>query len=264
MTSHAQDAATHAADIAYQFTAQAASFAAAPELHSEAALAAMVNAAQATANDLSLDVACGPGTVAAAFARHVNRAHGIDATPAMLEQAQALTAHEQLTNITWHQGDATALPFTDDCFDIVTCRFAFHHMLSPASVFAEMVRVTKPGGRVVLSDAVCSDDSVKATAFNAMERFRDPSTVEFRTFGFLKALFAQHGLPEPALTTFRVPYEATQFVARSFPANDDRAGLLKVLEDSVDGDTLGMGSRRENGKVFLAFNAVILAATKPA
>ena len=59
-----------------------------------------------------------------------------------------------------------------------------------------------------------------------------------------------------------MPYEATAFVARSFPLNDDCAGLLDVLTRAVDGDKLGMGSRIEDGRVLFAFNAIILAAQK--
>ncbi len=63
-----------------------------------------------------------------------------------------------------------------------------------------------PGGRIVLCDAVASDDPVKAAAFNAMERFRDPSTVEFRTLGFpARAVCRWRGWPHPrsASTTCR-------------------------------------------------------------
>ena len=148
----------HAADIAYQFTAQAAVFAAAPELRTEAALMALVTAAESGPNDTSLNVACGPGTVACAFARHVKEAAGFDATPAMLDQARALAARENLTNVAWHHGEAEALPFPEASFDIVTCRFAMRHVLCPARVFAEMVRVCKPGGRVVVCDGMAPDD----------------------------------------------------------------------------------------------------------
>ena len=261
MPSTTEQTAQHAADIAYQFTAQAAAFAAAPELHNEAALTALVTAAKAGPAHTSLDVACGPGTVACAFARHVKHATGFDATPAMLDQARALAARENLTNVDWHHGDAEALPFADASFDIVTCRFAMHHVLNPARVFAEMVRVCKPGGRVVVCDGMAPDDPVKAAAFNAMERFRDPSTVAFRIEAELRALFADKNL-SPSAQFYRVPYEAEAFVARSFPLNDDRAGLLAVLTDAVDGDKLGMGSRIEAGRVLFAFNAVILAAQK--
>ncbi len=264
MSAETKEAATHAAEIAYQFTAQAADFAAAVELHNKAELAALVAAAAPRSSDISLDVACGPGSIVMAFARTVKQAHGFDATPAMLDQARALADREKATNIVWHSGNAEALPFADGMFDIVTCRFAFHHFMSPARVFAEMVRVCRPSGQILVCDGFASDDPAKAQAFNEMERFRDPSTVEFRTLGMLKSLFAARDLPAPTETYYRVPYEAADFVARSFPANNDRPGLLALIEAAVDGDKLGMGAHREGSQVFIAFNAVILATVKPA
>ena len=157
---------THAATIADQFTRQASQFAASPALHNEAALALLVEAAGPRADDVSLDVACGPGTVVCAFARRVRRAEGLDATEAMLAEARRLAAAAGVENVAWHRGDIYALPFAAAAFDIVSCRFAFHHLEAPARAFAEMVRVCRPGGRIVLCDAVASDDPAKAAAFN--------------------------------------------------------------------------------------------------
>src|SRR5215471_1003495 len=96
------DAAAHAATVADQFTRQAAQFASSRALHNEAALELLVDAAAPLASDVALDVACGPGSVVAAFAARVARAEGIDATPAMLDQAKRLAAAKGLANVAWH------------------------------------------------------------------------------------------------------------------------------------------------------------------
>ncbi len=191
-------ASAHQAVIADQFSRQAELFAAAPALHNQAALDLLVDAARPLPTDVSLDVACGPGSVVAAFARRVQRAVGLDATAAMLDQARRLAARSAIGNAEWHLGDVYALPFADGAFDIVSCRFAFHHLQAPSKAFAEMVRVCRDGGRIVLCDAVASDDVRKAAAFNRMERHRDPSTVEFRPLSVLRQLFREAGLCEPA------------------------------------------------------------------
>jgi SAM-dependent methyltransferase len=201
--------------------------------------------------------------VVAAFARTVRRAEGLDATEAMLEQARQLAARSGLGNVAWHRGDVYALPFGEGAFDIVSCRYAFHHLLEPGRALAEMVRVCRPGGgRVVLCDAFASGDPAKAAALNAMERHRDPSTVEFRTLGFLRGLFADAGLPEPAQCFYGVPAERDRLVATSFPAGDDRAGLRAMIDAAVDGDALGVGARREDGTVRFEYPAVVLVAVK--
>lgn len=252
----------HSAEIVDQFTRQAERFAASPELHKEAALALLTDAAEPRASDVALDVACGPGSVVVAFAKRVGKAVGLDATDKMLDEARKLATKSGVANVEWHKGDVYALPFDDASFDIVSCRFAVHHFEDPPSAFAEMVRVCRPGGRVVLCDAVVSGDPVKAAAFNRMERLRDPSTVEFRTLQYLMSLFADAGLPPPTGRFYHVAGDLDALIAASHPANDDREGLRRLIEDAVDGDKLGMNAARHDGKVTFAYPAVVLAACK--
>lgn len=252
---------SHAALIEDQFTRQAAHFAAAPELHNDAIMQCLLDAARPRPTDRLLDVACGPGTVVAAFAPHVAQAVGLDATEAMLAEARALGARTGLANVEWRAGSAYALPWPDATFELVVSRFAFHHLEDPPAAFAEMRRVAKSGARIVLCDGIADDDVAKATAFNEMERWRDPSTVEFRTCGYLAALFAAHGLDSALTARFQVPYLARDFVAAAHPRDDDRAGLLRLIEDAVNGDRMGLNARwTADGAVF-AFQGVVLVAT---
>ena len=253
----------HAARIDDQFSRQAELFATSPALHDKAALDLLVEAAAPRPGDRSLDVACGPGTVVAAFAAHCARSEGLDATAAMLDQARALAAARGLANVAWHQGDVYALPFADAAFDIVSCRFTFHHLEHPRQALAEMARVCRPGGRVVLCDAVSSDDAAKAAAQNRMERHRDPSTVEFRPLAFLARLFDAVALPAPHAMFYQLPAEREALIARSFPANDDRALLRRMIDESIAGDTMGMRAQRRGDTVTLVYPVAILAATKP-
>jgi SAM-dependent methyltransferase len=192
----------------------------------------------------------------------VRQAVGLDATEAMLEQAHKLAARSGVGNVAWHRGDAYALPFADGAFDIVSSRFAFHHLEEPARAFAEMVRVARPGGRIVLCDAFASDDPAKAAAFNAMERHRDPSTVEFRPLAFLRGLYAIAGLPEPEVRFYQVPAERDRLIAMSFPEGGDRDGLRAMLDAAVEGDAMGLGARRDGATMRFAYPAAVLVAVK--
>jgi ubiquinone/menaquinone biosynthesis C-methylase UbiE len=254
---------SHASTIVDQFSRQAELFAKSPALHNADALALLVEAAAPQPNDEVLDIGCGPGSVVAAFASRVRRSVGLDATPAMLAQARSLAAARNLKNTEWHQGDVYHLPFEAASFDIVSCRFAFHHFETPARALAEMLRVCRPGGRIVLCDAVASDDPAKAAAFNRMERHRDPSTVAFRPLAFLYQLFADAGLPAPSSKTYQVPAERERLIAMSFPVDDDREHLRHLIDASVDGDSMGLSSRQEGDTVCFSYPAVILVAVKP-
>lgn len=107
------------------------------------------------------------------------------------------------------------------------------------------------------------DDPARADAFNAMERRRDPSTVQFRTFAYLRGLFVAAGLSEPIVRTFRVPDLAADLVDASVPEEGDRAGLLALIEASVEGDALGMEACRSAEGIKVVYPSAVLSATKP-
>src|SRR5918996_1494144 len=143
----------HNEQIRDQFTRQAVPFSAAAEIRNEEALRRIVDMAHAGPTDTVLDVACGPGLLACAFARVTRHVTGIDLTPKMLEQAKALQRQLGLNNLTWHEGEVPPLPYRDASFSIVSTRFAFHHFLDPLQVLTEMRRVCRAGGRIVVVDS---------------------------------------------------------------------------------------------------------------
>src|SRR5690242_7110441 len=129
---------THRDRILYQFTRQAEPFSRAPSITDQAALAKIVAATSAGPSDEVLDVACGPGIVACAFARTARYVNGIDVTPAMIDRARSLAAENGLGNTTFRVGDVETLPFHEGEFSVVVSRLAFHHLERPAAVLAEM------------------------------------------------------------------------------------------------------------------------------
>src|SRR5258708_32761514 len=162
---------SHNDQILDQFTRQAVPFANARTIRSDDALNRIVQIAGAGPDDTTLDVACGPGLLACAFARVARIAVGVDMTPAMLDQARKEQQQRGLAHISWQQGDVYALPFPGAHFSIVSSRYAFHHFLHPLNALKEMIRVCKPGGRVVVADS--APVAAKADAFNTMDRLRD-------------------------------------------------------------------------------------------
>src|SRR5438552_3257495 len=98
-------AQSHQSLIVDQFSRQAELFAQSPALHNEAALTLLVEATAPRPSDTTLDVACGPGSVVVAFARAVHKSTGLDATPAMLREAEKLAAESNVANVEWHLGD---------------------------------------------------------------------------------------------------------------------------------------------------------------
>jgi SAM-dependent methyltransferase len=251
---------THRDRILDQFTRQAVPFSDAPGIKDERALALLVEASGAGPDDTVLDVACGPGLVVAAFGRVARHATGIDVTPAMLDRAREVTAG--LGNVTLDGGDVLALPYADGAFSVVVSRFAFHHFPDPRAVLAEMRRVCRPGGRVIVCDLTASDDPAKAAAFHRIEMLRDPSHVRALTLAELETLFAAVGLPPPARTFYRLPFELEGLLERSFPRPEDVETIRAAYVASVDDDALGLGTQRVRDQVRAAYPVAILASRR--
>lgn len=255
--------ASHQALIRDQFTRQAQLFSTAATITNKGALQMIVRAARPGPEDRMLDIACGGGLVVCAFAPHVKHAAGFDMTPAMLDQARQLAAEKGLANVEFRQGDATALPYADASFDIVTTRFSFHHFPSPLAVLREMVRVSAPGGRVLVIDTYASEDKSKAAEFNRLELLRDPSHVRNLALSDLNGLFAAAGLGEPQVSFYELRDTVKNLLARSFPNPGDDEKIVEMFRASAADDRLGVPVRLDGETIEYAYPVAILAAERP-
>jgi SAM-dependent methyltransferase len=97
-----------------------------------------------------LDVGCGTGALAGRLAGEGYRMSGVDPSEGMLK-----VLRERSPAVEAVQGSGTSLPFGDDSFDLVLTVAVMHHIAEPADVartLAEMVRVARPGGRILVWD----------------------------------------------------------------------------------------------------------------
>jgi len=248
----------HTEQIVDQFTRQAAQFAASPTARSEDILERILRMAEPGAPDTALDVACGPGLLVCALAQRVGHATGIDLTPAMLEQARRTQQAQGLNNVCWEQGEVTAMPYRDGAFDILTCRFAFHHFPDPLAVLREMRRVCRAGGRIVVADSAPAAD--KADAFNAMEKMRDPSHTRALPAEELSALFAAAELPAPRMERTRLALDLDEFLSRSYPRKGDEARIRAMFERALSDDAMDVEPRREGAKIYFSVPVAIAVA----
>lgn len=103
-----------------------------------------------------LDVGCGPATDTLAIAQIVGasgRVTGVDVDPEMIRLAEERARAAGLEDRVSHQvSDATSLPFPDDTFDACRSERLFQHLPDPETALREMIRVTRPGGRIVVFD----------------------------------------------------------------------------------------------------------------
>ncbi|MGA7991943.1 MAG: methyltransferase domain-containing protein [Thermoanaerobaculia bacterium] len=127
--------------------------------------------------DRVLDVACGPGIVAQALVGVAREIVGVDTTPEMVALSRARLLKAGAVSASFHEGTAEALPFPDRSFDAVVTRLSLHHLVHVPEALAEMRRVLRPGGRLVVADVVSPGDAADAALHNALETLRDPTHV---------------------------------------------------------------------------------------
>jgi demethylmenaquinone methyltransferase/2-methoxy-6-polyprenyl-1,4-benzoquinol methylase len=155
--------------------------------------------------DSVLDCATGTGDLAIAFKKAVGsgRVAGTDFTPEMIELAR-----KKSDAVDFKVADVTSLPFDDDTFDIARIAFGIRNVGDPAKGIAEMARVVRPGGRVVVLE------------------FGQPSNPLFRS---LYDAYRRHFLPRlgGAVTGERDAYDYLESSAARFPCGEEFVSLMR-------------------------------------
>jgi demethylmenaquinone methyltransferase/2-methoxy-6-polyprenyl-1,4-benzoquinol methylase len=155
--------------------------------------------------DAVLDCATGTGDLAIAFKNVVGngRVVGTDFTPEMIDLARRKSAE-----ITFEVADVTALPFEDDTFDVASISFGIRNVGDPAKGIAEMARVVRPGGRVIVLE------------------FGQPSN---HLIGALYHAYRRHFMPRlgGAVTGERGAYEYLESSAARFPCGDEFVAMMR-------------------------------------
>jgi SAM-dependent methyltransferase len=245
-----------------QFTRQAAPFAAMPA-HADAGILDLIRlAARLTSTSRVLDVACGPGLVSLALAPHASHVTGLDVTPAMLVKARDLQGQRGLANLSWDPGRADALPYRDATFDAVVTRWSFHHLLDPAAALAEMVRVCRPGGRVVVAD-VYTTTAEQAVEYDRLEKLRDPSHAHALVLDEFRQHMRTSGLADVSEAFSQLPLAVDNLLSSSFPVPGGADEFRRAGAAEVGSDRSGLGFHERAGQLFVSFPSVVFGGTRP-
>lgn len=221
-----QNEQEHQSRIIDQFSRQVIPFTQIPGHYD--AMQVLIKMSGVTKEDIVLDVACGPGMVACEFAKHSYQVTGIDITPAMIEQAVKRQQEQNLSNVSWQIGTATPLLFADNSFSLVLTRYSYHHLLDPAEALAEMMRVCKPGGRVLVADVAI--EAIKSAAYDRLEILRDPSHTHALSREEFSTLFLNSGLQDCRHSAYGVDIELEAQLKASFPKPGDEEIIRRMVK----------------------------------
>jgi ubiquinone/menaquinone biosynthesis C-methylase UbiE len=164
-------------------------------------------------NERVLDSGAGTGALAFALAPLVARVVAVDIVPELLVLGRQAAEAGGLDHVTFVEGDATSLPFDRDSFDLAACHRTLHHVARPELVIAELVRVTRLGGRLLVIDQIAPVDPLVAIELDRFERARDPSHTRL--------------LPD---TDIRSMLDANGLVLRSFHQQQEQRELDSYLD----------------------------------
>jgi ubiquinone/menaquinone biosynthesis C-methylase UbiE len=151
-------------------------------------------------NERALDAGTGAGTLALALAPLVAEVVGVDVVPELLEAAR----RQAPENVSFVEGNIASLDLDSFSFDVACTRRTLHHVPRPELVVAELVRVTRRGGTVIVEDQIAPVDPLSALELDRFERARDPSHTRTLPDIDLRHLFEANGL---VLVKSRVRHE---------------------------------------------------------
>ena len=207
-----------------------------------------------------LDLGCGDGTTALPEAKLGADVLGIDIAQNLVEAGNRRAAEQGLTNIKFQEGDASNLEqLPDNAFDLVVSIFGAMFAPKPFEVAKEMVRVTRPGGRIVMGNWIPNDPTLVAQILKISSNYTPPPPEGFVspiTWGIESNVierFAGAGVPAENISfardtfTFNFPGNPSAFVdefrkyygptMNAFEAAEKKgraAELQKELEELFD------------------------------
>ena len=172
-----------------------------------------------------LDLGCGDGTTALPAAKLGGEVLGVDIARNLVEAGNRRAAEAELTNLKFQEGDATNLEqVPDKSFDLVISIFGGMFAPKPFDVAKEMVRVTRPGGRVVMGNWIPNDPTLVAQILKISSSYMPPppegfvSPMTWGIEGNVIERFAAAGIPPEKISfardtfTFNFPGTPSEFV----------------------------------------------------
>jgi ubiquinone/menaquinone biosynthesis C-methylase UbiE len=189
--------------------------------------AALVDTIGISPSHYVLDLGCGDGTTAIPEAKKGARVLGVDIAQNLVQAAEARAEKEGLTNCTFQEGDATDLKDLDDqSFDVVVSIFGAMFAPRPFDVAKEMVRVTKPGGKIVMGNWIPGDPTLVAQILRISSGYTPPppegfiSPMLWGVESHVIERFEAAGIPKENISfskdtfTFKASFPPAEFVER--------------------------------------------------
>jgi SAM-dependent methyltransferase len=248
----------------------------------KACLSRLVDFAEPTADDVCLDVAYGDAPVAAAMSSRVRQVASVRTGPTHAATDTADTApqtalatdprgmrdtapqgglavarHQRTVGARPVRASTLSLPYRDGVFTLVTARCSLHRLSDPLAAVREMLRVCRPGGRLIIAGRI----RTTSAAADALERLRDPAHAGTPSLARLTGLLADAGADVRRLDVFVVERPAEPWLAGCDDASADE--IRRALVAEIDGGPpTGARPRMIGGELWFTQSCAHIAAVR--
>jgi ubiquinone/menaquinone biosynthesis C-methylase UbiE len=219
-----------------------------------------------------LDVGCGTGGACVEIAERAGptgRVAGIDPSEAMI--AAARKAAGSRSTIELRVASIYALPFPDGAFDAVRAERVFQHLGDPEAGLREMIRVTRPGGRILVADpdhgqqGLALDDPAHQRTFAATRRSMLAMIANPHSGTRLRGMLVRAGLAEIEQAVHPIPITFAEYVRAVFLADRLAAAVEagEITREAADGFVAALEAREREGTFDANAIAYFVAGTRP-
>lgn len=250
-------------DPKVQFGRHAAEYATSRTHSRGPSLGMLTEWARPRSTDAVLDIATGAGFAALALAPQAGLVVATDITPEMIGQARQLAASRGLRGVRFAFSAAEHLAFHDESFDIVTCRSAAHHFLDVPAFVADVRRLCKPGGRMLLIDSTSPEDEALSRLMDDWERRRDPSHMHNHSPSEWQALLKRLGFHVLRTAIVRSEMEFGDWARRSGTPAEVAAALRREFETAPPEAAAAFGIKPAGDLLHFSWGSVVIEARKP-
>jgi ubiquinone/menaquinone biosynthesis C-methylase UbiE len=177
-----------------------------------------------------LDVGAGTGALAFAVAPRVARVVALERD----EELAARARTDAPANVEVVVGDGEHLPFEFATFDVGATVRMLHHTHRPELVVAELARVTRPGGVILVADHLAPADPLEAFELTRFEQARDPSTSRVLADSDLRGLFDSNGLVLRRELVTRESHDLEEYLDLAGTEGDARERALRLAPPAYE------------------------------
>lgn len=212
--------------------------------------------------DRVLDVACGPGDFIINAAKRISAGRGIDISDREIMIANSRLKDFGLSNVTFDCGAVEVLPYSNDVFSIVICRYAFHHFDNPLQVLKEMIRCCETGGKIGLLDISSYKDDYVNQFFETFDRLVDISHYKTLSAAEFGQLYDSVSVQKTKEITIDVELNVREYIDQNYQSPEIKKKIDRHLLSGLHDNKLSRFLYMRDGQLYFKRHVYLMLGIK--